>query len=1018
MVFTGIIRHIGLATLSENNLVVDADDNKFFEDSQVGDSISINGICLTIVDICGKLASFNLSNETLTITSLKDIKEPFQVHLEKAAKIGDSIGGHLISGHVHGVGVFKGIDEQLVMTIEIPENHVYYKDSIAIDGVSLTIAKINGINISIALIPHTFNVTLFRNYNIGDLVNVEFNTYQQHDWMQEAVLEGEKGRYTASPNPWVGAVLIKNGVCVGRGYHHRPGEPHAEKMINYNDGDWSDCTLYVTLEPCHHYGRTPPCDTFLIERRVKKVVVGVLDPDVRVAGKGVQCLRDNGIDVHVLDSEHSENVRFSLRSYLFQRTHKRPYIVCKLAVTMDQCYADKFGKSKWITNESSRHHGHGLRAESQVVVVGSRTNAMDQPQLTARFDYNLEKQPTKYVARSDDLSWTTQENVIQILVEGGPTLQYDLLEKQLVHEFVLYTATDKVFGPDGYRWRIPENVEFSLEETSQFGNDTMQRFLVRYKEVETHDEVGWDLVEDAIEALQQGRMIVVMDKESRENEGDIMMLADKVTEKSMIPVLRHSTGIVCVAMPEIRAKQLDLPLMISEKNNSDLHKTNFTISVDAADPEMSTGVSAKDRAITISKLGNANTGPSNFKKPGHIFPLVARNGGLIERQGHTEAGVELAIRAGSQAMMITELYNVSSGKMMRRNECMTFARAHNIPIIHIDQIREYIYHGAWCKLPLKSATWRLGTIYNHRIFMYGFLQDITILRIHSDCWTGDALRSLRCDCGPQLRKAIQTIEEYGSGIIIFPPNHEGRGIGIHSKIHAYQIQDDKNCDTFQANEELGYCCDERSYDLIPEILKLLNVGNKIHLLTDNPEKIDVLKKAGYFVKNTPVEVGMGEFNSKYLLDKKEYFMNMKKTEPNFSQNEITCEGKTLVIIQAKWHQQLSDMLVDEIVSQLPEMKIKRCYVSGSFEIPAQIVREIDADIILAVGILVKGETEHFSGVYNAVMQGIMDITIKYPKTKIINSVLGCNTMEQVVERCNPEKSACVANAMANAIKYS
>jgi 3,4-dihydroxy 2-butanone 4-phosphate synthase/GTP cyclohydrolase II len=1043
MVFTGLIKQaIGTASYeSEKRLkvVLGADDDT--GDFEIGESVAINGVCLTVTLFSPEdnALYFDISSET------KRIVAPFggYTHIEKAMTHGDRYGGHYVSGHIWGTGHIESIDpESLEMIVSFSSKVLgcdwKYKDSITVHGVSLTIAEVLPQCIKIALIPHTLQHTIFgmiesfpycvniepncwvevRTESFPYCVNIEPNCWVEvrtdNEWMQKALLESEKGRYTAPPNPWVGAILVdtRTNTLVGRGYHYFPGTPHAERHVNYRNGDWSGCTLYVTLEPCHHAGRTPPCDQYLIERRVERVVVGIADPDPRVSGEGVKALRQANIKVDVLNDER---VRHSLRSYIWHRTHNnRPYVVCKLAVTLDHSFIGK------ITSDAALSHAHRQRAESQMIVVGKHTDTMDNPQLTVRHGYEdkIRKQPIRYVARDrNDLGWCTQPNseVLQILVEGGPTLQASLLEAGLVNEFVLYTATGKTL-PHERKWVLPSHTFCSLKLLEQHkmndnSGDIMQRFLVDVTQQNTEEEeepVVWGTMEEAKEQLLRGGLVIVMDDESRENEGDLMQLASHASRSDMTFIIRHTTGIVCVAITPERAQQLQLSRL---SGSGDKFDTPFTISVDHCTTH--TGVSAEDRFRTAKALSSSATAPSELQRPGHMFPLIANI--ASGRRGHTEAGVALAQMVGEEAMVLAELYNSETGDMMRLNDCVKFAKLHNLPLLRMlpenSPSPQPSPQTTWCNIPLgnnPTEIWQLGIINNHRILRRTPFnhKDVT-LRIHSDCWTGDTLGSLRCDCGQQLSKALHGGQ---CNLIIFPPNHEGRGIGLASKIEAYHVQDTQHVDTFMANKILGHGEDERQYTLIASILRQLECPQRVKLLTCNPAKEAALRAGGFEVERLALHVQECDFNAHYLATKHAKF---KRAEAETQ--------RRVIIIQAQWHAEHSDKLVAEVKRILKtEHNVevdKHVKVPGCWELLHEITNfDPQRDIIFAVGILLKGETIHFEEIAREVNGGLRELIVS-KNFAIVNSVLVCLTESQITDRCDVGARKNVAHGMADAIMH-
>jgi 3,4-dihydroxy 2-butanone 4-phosphate synthase/GTP cyclohydrolase II len=1047
MVFTGIISICARALVGPEtpNALGISLEAPFDIPVVVGESIAVNGVCLTVALIISpRDFVFELSEETRRCTA--PIQNDERVHVERALRHGDLLGGHVVSGHVTGTGVLQELDlDSLEMVISFEENKHYrwrHKDSVAINGVSLTIARVEegGRAIRIALISHTLKATCFRAL-VGRAVNVEPNlSGAGGEWdddahfMGLAVEESERARFTAPPNPWVGAVLVDSATkrILARAHHVRPGEPHAEAKIVKRNGDWSGCTLYVTLEPCHHHGRTPPCDAFLVGTRVERVVVGVLDPDERVAGQGVLFLRERGVRVDVL---FDDRVRHSLRAYLWHRMHtQQPWVVCKLAVTLTHTYAGA------ITGPEALAHAHGERASSQQIVVGPLTDALDEhPQLTVRhgLEKRIDRQPERVVATRDDWNPSVPNaSVVQILVEGGPMLQRALLEQGLVNEFVLYTATGKVGETCGAdRWTLPNNVTFSLIEQRQFGNgDVMQRFLVgdsgkEADEITTTTTFSSSSLAEANEALARGGFVLVMDELGRENEGDLMCLASHASTAAMRFMKRHTTGMICVAMSPERAAQLELPPMAAK--NTDPLGTNFTVSVDAV--ATSTGVSAADTALTVRALSGASGGsrPHDLQRPGHVFPLVAQL--ASGRRGHTEAGVVLA-QGGEMA--IAELYNDETGEMMRGPECAAFARLHRIPLLTTRDVLDgehiplppLFFTPIWCAVPIGPHMWKLAIINSHRVLMRcdwdASNSHPFTLRIHSDCWTGDALGSLRCDCGEQLKRALELCT-----MIIFPPNHEGRGAGLEAKIRAYKVQDTQRVDTYRANVLVGHGEDERDYEGVPAILHCVwtAVGGggggggdaniprphpPIRLLTNNQAKVGALTRAGFDVSVCPLTVSPNEHNKRYIDSKLERQSKMRG-------------GPRLFIVQAQWYAQTyTTPLVDEILrlvkESAPDMRVAQlARVPGSWEILSEI-NELDCrpcdDIILCVGVVLRGETDHYDEIRDKVNAGLKDFIVQR-RLRIINCVFACTTEAQVAARCLVGREKCVALGMAEAILH-
>ena len=388
----------------------------------------------------------------------------------------------------------------------------------------------------------------------------------------------------------------------------------------------------------------------------------------------------------------------------------------------------------------------------------------------------------------------------------------------------------------------------------------------------------FDTIEEALADLQAGKMIVVVDDEDRENEGDLIMAASRVTPEAINFMVRHGCGLVCAPLTAERLEQLDLPQMVS--HNTDTQKTAFTISVDAF--SVTTGISAYERAETIRVLMDPGTGPDDLRRPGHIFPLQAQEGGVLRRAGHTEAAVDLAKLAGlPPAGVLCEILN-EDGTMARVPQLQEFCRQHGLKFITIADLIQHrlkkeklVWRSAGADLPTAYGHFRLIAYENsvdrqtHLALIKGEIQadEPVLVRVHSQCLTGDVLGSLRCDCGTQLHQAMKQIDENGCGVLIYM-RQEGRGIGLLNKVRAYEIQDVENKDTVEANEALGFPADLRDYGIGAQILVDLGV-RKIRLLTNNPRKVKGLEGYGLnIVERVPLEIAPGDYNSRYLSTKK------------------------------------------------------------------------------------------------------------------------------------------------------
>jgi len=386
----------------------------------------------------------------------------------------------------------------------------------------------------------------------------------------------------------------------------------------------------------------------------------------------------------------------------------------------------------------------------------------------------------------------------------------------------------------------------------------------------------------ALAAYKNGEVIIVTDDADRENEGDLMILAEKATPEKVAFMVRHTTGILCVAMTQERARTLHLPLMVEE--NQDSKKTAFTVSVDYK-PGITTGVSAQERSNTVRALAHASSVASDFIRPGHVFPLIADNGGLEARGGHTEAGVALSQLVGASPLcLLSEIVN-DDGSMARGQSLTAFATEHSIPIISVGELKEYVqanpikslvespeFKFEWAQLPLRSGMWKIATFpglrqREHAVIAFGEAGKLPMVRIHSECFTGDVVHSQRCDCGEQLEQSINLIQAHGHGYIIYLRDHEGRGIGLTEKIKAYQLQD-QGMDTIDANLHLGHEIDARDWNDAVAIVRALGLQDLV-ILTNNPNKVAALKNAGLDVRQQPLVIVSNKFNEKYLATKEE-----------------------------------------------------------------------------------------------------------------------------------------------------
>lgn len=395
-------------------------------------------------------------------------------------------------------------------------------------------------------------------------------------------------------------------------------------------------------------------------------------------------------------------------------------------------------------------------------------------------------------------------------------------------------------------------------------------------------------IEDAIDDIKKGKILIVVDDEDRENEGDFICAAELITPEIVNFMAKHGRGLICVALPEERCEDLELDLMVG--NNTSLHETQFTVSVDLLNPETTTGVSAKDRALTIKSLVDPSTKPSDLGRPGHIFPLKAKSKGVLRRAGHTEAVVDLTRLAGlNPGGALVEIMN-DDGSMARLNDLIKIRKKFGTRIISIRDLIRYrleresiIEKGERVKLPTDRGEFdfipfrQTSNGLEHGALVKGtWTKDEPVLvRVHSSCFTGDIFGSLRCDCGQQLHKAMEMVEKEGKGVVIYL-SQEGRGIGLFNKIKAYRLQDE-GMDTVQANIQLGFGEDERDYGVGASIMRELGLG-KVKLISNNPVKRAGLEGYGIkIVETIPLIIESNPHNKFYL-----------ETKANKMGHNLTC----------------------------------------------------------------------------------------------------------------------------------
>ena len=381
-------------------------------------------------------------------------------------------------------------------------------------------------------------------------------------------------------------------------------------------------------------------------------------------------------------------------------------------------------------------------------------------------------------------------------------------------------------------------------------------------------------IESILEDIAKGKPVIVVDSEDRENEGDVVLASELATPETINFMAKEGRGLICVSLSEGRAEDLDLEII--ENKNSGLHKTNFTISVDSKE-DVTTGISAFDRSITIQKLISDETTPKDLSRPGHIFPIVGKSGGVLRRAGHTEASIDLATMAGLKPSGVICEIMADDGTMARGEELERFAEKHDLKIISISEIikqlskeRKLVEKVESINLPTKNGQFNLHLyegIFDgktHLALTKGKVRssEPVLVRVHSECLTGDIFHSMRCDCGDQLDSALDLIESEGSGVVVYL-RQEGRGIGLKHKIRAYKLQE-RGLDTVEANQELGFEPDLRDYGVGAQILKDLG-ARKLAVLTNNPKKLIGLEGHGLEITSRiPIVIEKIKDNANYL----------------------------------------------------------------------------------------------------------------------------------------------------------
>jgi 3,4-dihydroxy 2-butanone 4-phosphate synthase/GTP cyclohydrolase II len=538
-------------------------------------------------------------------------------------------------------------------------------------------------------------------------------------------------------------------------------------------------------------------------------------------------------------------------------------------------------------------------------------------------------------------------------------------------------------------------------------------------------------VTEAIERFKKGEILIVVDDEDRENEGDFVAAADSITPDQINFMATHGKGLICAAMSGKRLDALQLYPMVHD--NTAKMKTSFTVSVDAV-KNTTTGISAHDRAETIKVLVDPNTKPDDLARPGHIFPVKAEPGGVICRAGHTESVVDLARLAGlNPAGVMCEIMD-ADGSMARLPRLIEIAKQFDLKIMTIKDL--IAYRSVHDKLVKRVVSTRFPSVYgefilhlyssdidihHHLALVKGDIhtQEPVLVRVHSECLTGDVLGSMRCDCGEQLHQSLKSIQEAGSGVLLYM-RQEGRGIGLPGKIKAYQLQD-QGMDTVEANEALGFPADLRDYGVGAQILADLGI-KKLRLLTNNPRKIIGLKGHGLeIVARVPLEIPPNHINAKYLETKRDRLGHLilkdwvlengdVKKFDKVVHGQLSAKDKKFAVVISRFNEFITGRLLDGVQDCVSrhggdDQALDVIWVPGSFEIPLVALKVAETgkyDAVICLAAVIRGGTVHFEYIASEVTKGIAQVSLQ-TGIPAIYGVLTCDTIEEAIERAGTKQ---------------
>lgn len=940
MVFTGLVQCTGEAHWpawpEQHQLVVRAALVPVaFPEPRVGDSIAVDGVCLTVVRVHVLEEervvdlTFDVHPETLRVTALA-WQAQWQCNLELAATLSSAVGGHLVQGHVHARGhlvsatpVTTGEDWIVQVPWPLPEGlRLVHKGSIALNGVSLTVAEIfpadsdtdTARKIRIALLPHTLKSTNLASAALrGAPFNIEFEAAAaavapvprdpraaDESGMTAALAAAQKAAFCAPPEPPVGVAVVDtvSGRVLATAATTPKGKEHAEarvlrlfrEFLVHDLVDLEACdsvTMYVTMEPCHDEhpesgGPEVPCAQTILQfaaetshPRLSRVVYAVSDPDPRERGQGAQFLRNGGMvcDQLVPGSGARSEAEILYMAHGHHRRTGRPWLILERAGSDMSLLPGVYYKK----DTSATYGDPDVYAwvEVRVDYTGPGLWKTLGRQGVTEATWVVDALPVSPL----DVACVCEVD-IGLLPEAG-----------VAHP---WSSALLVMSPRSSEHRIvyipPADPDAPLVPAS---------------------------AEAAREAIAAGHLVVVADDEDRENECDLVGDARRLDVDDMAFFIRHTSGLVCAVVTATRALELGLAPQRPPTHwtaGQDVHAKlapQFTVTVDHVDTK--TGVSADERLLTLLALADPDvTSVSAFRAgAGHVLPLVARQGGLAERRGHTEATMALlgpaSMPASGRAVhpvgVLAELRSADGRGMMRRDEAQRFAREHGLLFTTVDVLsraqgitsRELVtavspvivreLSRAPLTLNLAGGTsegWQVALFADsagateaapHRVLFLNRPEPATetwCVRIHSDCWWGDALGSAACDCGAQLQDAIVRIHQLGRGAIVFPAHHEGRGIGIVHKAKAYAAAAAQGLDTFEANRAVGRPDDARNYDAVRPVLESLHLpglGGRgtVLLWTRNPAKAEAL--GDWLAGTTPLDVAATPQNAQYLATK-------------------------------------------------------------------------------------------------------------------------------------------------------